>query len=436
MMSTMKLNLLFAIFICFTISFVSNAQWERTNVSTFAAETIYGITEHNGELYGAINSKGLIKWNTSTEAWDSIGVTGFTFNGNSVHIEMIKSSGNFLYAFVAYQTCASTMVFKSEDNGLNFVADTTGLPVYSCDDRPGTIHDAFVLDGKLIAIMNTGNYSKMPGDAAWVKNLDGLTSFAEEWGNYNGSWYAWGGYKLNKSSDQGQNWTQPTNTNVPNMFLAKVLNVNPETGRVYVAGSSLTTGQYKMLYSDDEGASWDSIPIHQALGNSWIGQPQTVLGMISKGDFMELMLVNNANSSHPDVITSADGGQTFQIDTVGLQASAFGTVAVRTMLFYDDELFMAPNYFDVYRKDGIAGVASQELVEVKIYPNPVMDVLNIHSNESLERVIIVDLQGKQVASFDRSIDLNHLNLDFLQSGFYLLNVITNKSETTIRFIKK
>ena len=431
----MKLKLLFT-YLFFTLSVFTYAQWERTNVSTFNAETVYGITEHNGELYGAINSKGLIKWNTTTEAWDSVGVTGFTFNDNSVHIELIKSSGNALYAFVAYQTCASTMVFKSEDNGQNFVADTTGLPVYACNNQPGTIHDVFVLDGRLIAIMNTGNYSKMPGDAAWVKNMDGLTEFSEKWGSYNGSWYAWGGYKLNKSSDQGQNWTQPTNTNVPNMFLAKVLNVNPETGRVYVSGSSLTTGQYKMLYSDDEGTSWDSIPIHQALGNSWLGQPQTVLGMISKGDFMELMLVNNANSSHPDVITSADGGQTFQIDTVGLQASAFGTVAVRTMLFYNDVLFMAPNYFDVYRKGGVAKIASSEPVQVKIYPNPVNDVLTIQSNEKLTLVTIIDLQGKQVVSFDHLCDLNHLQLDFLQSGFYLLHATTDNSEATIRLIKK
>lgn len=433
----MKLKLLSTFFFCCSLVLVANAQWVRTHVSTFNAESVYGITAHNGALYGAINSKGLIKWNPSTSAWDSLSATGLTFNGNSIHIGMVKSSGNALYAFVNHQLCASTMVFKSIDNGQSFVPDTAGLPTFSCDNRPLSIYDAFVLDGRVIVIMNTGNYSKMPGDAAWVKNAQSATVFSENWASYNGSWYAWGGSKLQKSVDQGQTWTQPTNTNLPSSFDANLLHVNTETGRIYIAGSRITTGLYKMLYSDDEGATWDSIPIHQALGSNWIGQRQAVLGMFSKGDFMELMLTNNANNSHPDLIVSTDGGQTFQIDTVGLQANAFGTVTVRAMVFFNNELFMAPNYFDVYRKGGIAStVAAKAMAQVKVYPNPVEDVLNITSSERLKAIRIVDLQGREVARFDPSHDLQQLNLGFLQSGGYLLKAVTDQGEINLRVIKK
>lgn len=433
----MKLKLLFIQITCLSLSPAVFAQWERTNVSTFNAETVYGICEHNGSLFGAINSKGLIKWNTTTQAWDSVGVTGFTFNDNSVHIDRIKSSGNDLYAFVGDQLCASTMVYKSSDNGANFVADTSGLPLFTCNDQPGTIHDVFVLDGRLIAIMGAGNWSKMPSDPTWVKNVNAATQFSEDWGNYGNSWYAWGNYKLQVSSDEGQTWSQPANANIPTMFLARLLNVNSETGRIYIAGSSLTTGVYKMLYTDDEGGSWDSIPIHQALGTSWIGQPQTVLDMISKGNFMELMLVNDANNSHADVIKSEDGGQTFQVDTVGLQSNAFGTIAVRTMIFFNDELFLAPNFFDVYRKGGIAGIAPMPKTNgIQIYPNPFKDQLNMNSEEPIVSLELMDLQGALIRSFTSSDELQKTSLEFLQGGVYLLKVKTVSSQSVVRLVKE
>jgi len=434
-----KFNLtIFSIFLAVGL----NAQWTRTNVSVNSNVTIEDMCVHNNNLYAAVFDSGLVKLNTTSQQWETV-QNSLPPSSNSAHITHLASSGNSLYAYVNNQTCASTTIYKSTDNGVTFVTDSAGHPLYGsfptqCAGQPFGVANVFVLNGKLINVINGGFYSKYPNDASWVKTTDPKVTFGEQFGEYNNTWYVWSdNYKLHTSTDSGQTWTTPTNGGLPSMFYAKVMNVNPSSGRIYIAGNSLSTNEYKLLYSDNEGLSWDSLPINQYLGLDWMAQKQKLHGMISSGNNITAMLVNNVNGSHPDVIKSTDGGQTFSVDTVGLQPNAFGTVLISRMLYFNGDLYLAPNYFDIYKK-GASSTSVNEInkINAQAYPNPVTNTLHIKNDNPITSISVSNIIGEMVLN-ETVFNKNH-SIDFgsLKSGIYFVTISSANETQTLKVIKR
>ena len=84
---------------------------------------------------------------------------------------------------------------------------------------------------------------------------------------------------------------------------------------------------------------------------------------------------------------------------------------------------------------GGAGINEIETAEIKIYPNPVKEVLYIdipffEKVEYLKNVEIVDLSGKTLMS-----PLSQINVSHLASGIYFIKITTNKGIVTKKFIK-
>ena len=434
-----KFNLIiFSIFLTIGL----NAQWARTNVSINNNVTIEDMCVHNNELYAAVFDSGLVKLNTTTQQWETV-QNSLPPSSNSAHITHLASSGNSLYAYVNNQTCASTTIYKSTDNGVTFVTDSAGHPLYGsfpaqCAGQPFDVANVFVLNGKLINVINGGFYSKYPSDPAWVKTTDPNVTFGEQFSEYNNTWYVWSdNYKLHTSTDNGQTWTTPTNSGLPPMFYAKVMNVNPTSGRIYIAGNSLSTNAYKLLYSDNEGLSWDSLPINQYLGLDWIGQKQKLHGMISNGNNITAMLVNDANNSHPNVIKSTDGGQTFSVDTVGLQPNAFGTVLISRMLYFNGDLYLAPNYFDIY-KQGTSSTSINEVskINVQAYPNPVTHTVHIKNDNPITSISVTNMIGEILLSETPLYNTHSINFETFPSGIYFVTISATNQTQTLKVVKK
>lgn len=83
---------------------------------------------------------------------------------------------------------------------------------------------------------------------------------------------------------------------------------------------------------------------------------------------------------------------------------------------------------------------SNELVigEIKLYPNPANDVVNIASTQGvIEHYAIVDLTGKTV-KFGEVSNLENLsvNVQDLASGAYIMNIKTDKAIKNLKFVKK
>ena len=71
---------------------------------------------------------------------------------------------------------------------------------------------------------------------------------------------------------------------------------------------------------------------------------------------------------------------------------------------------------------------------IKIYPNPVKDILNFTSDEKILKVEILSMDGKNVLNKSMN-DERKLNVQSLSKGLYLIKITTVKESKTIKFIK-
>lgn len=415
---------------CLLLSSSVMAQWEATNHSSSTNNVILDFCEHNANLYTA-SYEGLKKWDASAEQWDSIPFTGFQIYPQE-YIQQLVSAGNFLYATKWNPYCASNLVYKSSDDGLSFVLDTMGLPrAPVCDSLPSAILAMFSLpNGKVVIEFGANFYAKFPNDALWV--ID--NSHARYMAFGASAWYRMSTSALFKSTDEGQNWTTSAATSFPPGLQPSVLEVNSETGRIYM--NAKYGFENISLYSDNEGTTWDTLPVNTILGNSWIGFSQIVQSLYAKGDYISFGAEQNANSTHSDVFVSFDGGQTFSTDTVGLRPNA-GIEVPTDLHAYNDEIFLVFNSFEVYRKGAVLGVSElEEKSSVKLYPNPTNNLLYIQSEKEIERLILYDLQGNVVSNAEVNLSKSFIDMHSLESGIYLLKVMTGGHEEIQRIVKQ
>lgn len=86
---------------------------------------------------------------------------------------------------------------------------------------------------------------------------------------------------------------------------------------------------------------------------------------------------------------------------------------------------------------GIEEVSSPSANVIKLYPNPVNDVLLINaSNISISNVEVVDINGRLVKSLSvgNSSDAK-INVSDLSAGVYMINIYSENSKTTKKFVK-
>lgn len=78
-----------------------------------------------------------------------------------------------------------------------------------------------------------------------------------------------------------------------------------------------------------------------------------------------------------------------------------------------------------------------DLAELKLFPNPTTDVLNISYKNEVANVTIFDIQGRQVATHNVNATNAVINVTDLATGTYLIKIETTSDEvSTLKFIKK
>jgi hypothetical protein len=71
---------------------------------------------------------------------------------------------------------------------------------------------------------------------------------------------------------------------------------------------------------------------------------------------------------------------------------------------------------------------------ISLYPNPVQEVLNISSSDSIAKIEVYDIQGRNVASNNNASNVNVVSLG---KGVYIIKVVQeNGSVITKQFIKE
>jgi hypothetical protein len=73
---------------------------------------------------------------------------------------------------------------------------------------------------------------------------------------------------------------------------------------------------------------------------------------------------------------------------------------------------------------------------VKIYPNPVSDILNIESTSKVLSISVYDLTGKMVAYHGSNEEKSQINVSKLAAGAYIVKIQTEKGDESTKIIKK
>lgn len=83
-----------------------------------------------------------------------------------------------------------------------------------------------------------------------------------------------------------------------------------------------------------------------------------------------------------------------------------------------------------------ASVKPLDLANLRIYPNPVKEILNIDYKEDISKLTVYDLSGRLIKTYNKNQSNNSIDVSELKSGTYLLNIETqSKNVSTVKFIK-
>ncbi|MGL2963576.1 T9SS type A sorting domain-containing protein [Flavobacterium sp. RSB2_4_14] len=94
-------------------------------------------------------------------------------------------------------------------------------------------------------------------------------------------------------------------------------------------------------------------------------------------------------------------------------------------------------YDNIYlHKNTTLGTADFDTSNVKLYPNPATNVLNIESAQTIEKVTIYNLLGQSVISQTPNTELVTLDVESLQVGVYIVKTSINGNVSSTRFIKE
>ncbi|MSQ79765.1 MAG: T9SS type A sorting domain-containing protein [Flavobacteriaceae bacterium] len=74
--------------------------------------------------------------------------------------------------------------------------------------------------------------------------------------------------------------------------------------------------------------------------------------------------------------------------------------------------------------------------EIKIYPNPTVDILNIVTDEPINSVVLTDLQGRAVMTINPHTPQHTLSISHLPAGIYLLLVMTDNHTDLTKVMKQ
>ncbi|WP_323786857.1 T9SS type A sorting domain-containing protein [Psychroserpens sp.] len=94
------------------------------------------------------------------------------------------------------------------------------------------------------------------------------------------------------------------------------------------------------------------------------------------------------------------------------------------------------SWFNLTVQDGTLSTQDFQFETVKIFPNPVDDVLNIQSNEAIDKVEIFNLLGQRIKALDIGSNPNSIDMSDLSQGLYLIQVGINGKDSTYKVLKK
>lgn len=403
----------------------ANNVWAMAQRTTTTNHQRYSRTSDGGATW----TSGLINVGNTT----GLGI------GNVTAVDNLTA---FVSVFPTTSGLATQGVYKTTDGGTTWTRQTTA----------GFVAGSFV---NFVHFWDTNNgvcggdklggyfeiYTTTNGGTNWTRtpsaNIATSTSNYGYTGKYkvtgNTIWFGTDSGELMKSTDKGLNWTKIT-TPVADFGGGTVTTTRAEftfkddnNGIIVKENySTATTPVYLSLNvykTVDGGVNWTEItPIsgifHGAI--AYAGTSMLVSAGSSTGNFGTSYSLNDGTTWTPiDALSHTT--LTFKSNTVGF-GGGFGTTTTGGAFKFTNNLSTTNfknNFFSVY-------------------PNPGNEIVNIESSESnsLKEISLIDLNGRTIKNYKFSnLTQTKLDVSDVNSGIYLLNIVSDNGTSVEKFIK-
>jgi type IX secretion system substrate protein len=417
-------RLIFIIIIHFSISYTF-AQWTnlglngfQVNDLTICSDTIYASTD-NG-----IYKKNIFSADT---VWLDCGKQGYYV------VQTLVENYQTFISLIKLGSTSTTQIYKSENAGLTFslmntdTSNTIRYPFLDHIAHPANNYDTlYFLNHRLKtndggdtweSIYNTShsdcfimvhptNHSHLiiGGETGY---FSAYLQFSNNFGNTwtypamnsffegdnaihdlvidNSIWYAAGEGIITKSTDGGENWLQLLNLHNSispfSLYYTNIESSPVNKNILYVSGlKSEGSDKVPLLYSENQGATWDTISHSSVSSNQKIKC---------------LTIINMGNT---------------------------------------DNVFLGGNGVYLFKKMVNHVQHPNTNLNLTIYPNPANDQLYIKADKAISNIRIYNAFGREV--FVEQNEENIINLCRLSSGLYIITLTIENVEVTRRFIKK
>ncbi|WP_431135971.1 DUF7619 domain-containing protein [Psychroserpens mesophilus] len=128
-----------------------------------------------------------------------------------------------------------------------------------------------------------------------------------------------------------------------------------------------------------------------------------------------------------------DGYIVYKIKT--LESLVLGDVfSNQAEIYFDFNAPIITNNYTTEVEEDTFSVDDFNFSTIKIYPNPVIDILNIESNLTIQTIRVFDIQGRKVLEVAQD-NINLVDMSTLNSGIYFVKVFSNSKTETIKVVK-
>ncbi|GEP49422.1 hypothetical protein FNO01nite_00940 [Flavobacterium noncentrifugens] len=155
---------------------------------------------------------------------------------------------------------------------------------------------------------------------------------------------------------------------------------------------------------------------------------------------------SNLEATEIGTITFSDGVDGQQAtSTISVPTDAYiGTTALRVVKTYGDPSISACapgsgfGQVEDYTLNISPALATQNFSRsaLKLFPNPVKDILNVSNTEAIESITVFNILGQEVLSKTVKNTSGQLNVSMLPAGNYLAKVTTTSAVQTIKIVKQ
>ena len=406
-----KILLLIDVILITQYSMLQAQTW--TTVTPGPQGNCEGITLHNNQLFISTYAAGpyvSVDGTTWTSANNGMATYGNVGQG-------ISSVGQWLYYG------SKDGLYRSNDDGATWSLVNNGL------QSTGSIISKAVFATYLFGStyfciytdpISTGGgiYSSSDG-INWTASSNGIAASTTVYQlvKLNGDLYACTNLELYKSVDNGANWSvvSPSGTKVYNGLYSHL-------------GRWLIHTTFGMEYSDDNGATWDTLT--SAIKSS------TYCGFVP-GANDTLYAYTSSNG----VFYSVDTGATWVDITGNLTSNEIQFMS--GMEYLNGKLYLST--VAAVKSSGTGSTSTDAYINefensvIKTYPNPFNDKLYIENKSSdFISVLLYDISGKLVLSKQSNLQKSIISTQHLPNGLYLLkivNSVTGELITTKKIIK-